>query len=102
MNILFVCSKNKWRSRTAESIFKNNGTHQIKSAGTAASARIRINQKLLNWADKIYVMEDLHKKRILADFDIQAPITVLEIPDIYPYMDEELISILEDSVIDLF
>jgi len=53
MKILFVCSRNKWRSRTAETIFKNNGLHQIKSAGTEKSARIRITQNMINWAEKL-------------------------------------------------
>ncbi len=62
MRILFVCSRNKWRSRTAETIFKNNGMHEIRSAGTENSAKIRISQNMINWADKIYVMESKHQK----------------------------------------
>ena len=65
MNILFICSKNKWRSRTAETIFKNNGQHVVRSAGTEASARIRVSQKDINWADKIYVMELKHEFKIV-------------------------------------
>ena len=53
MNILFVCSRNKWRSRTAEEIFKNNGVHPVKSAGTENSARIRVSENFLVWADII-------------------------------------------------
>ena len=34
-NILFVCSMNKWRSPTAEAIFRNSSTHNVRSAGTA-------------------------------------------------------------------
>ena len=98
MNILFVCSRNKWRSRTAEAIFKNNSTHQIKSAGTANSARIRLSQKLVNWADTIYVMETKHKKILLDKFFIDSSnnkIEVLDIPDEYQYMDDDLIDILK-------
>ncbi|NII84084.1 hypothetical protein [Pedobacter sp. SG918] len=43
MNILFVCSRNKWRSATAENIYKNHPDHQVRSAGTAPSARIKIS-----------------------------------------------------------
>ena len=46
-------------------------------------------------------MEDTHKQRITADFgDLLADKTVivLDIPDEYPYMDEELITELRDSV----
>lgn len=104
MNYLFVCSRNKWRSRTAEEMFKNNGQHPVKSAGTAASARIKINQKLIDWADIIFVMETRHKKIILQQFSVQdqQPIIILDIPDDYQFMDEELIDILEVTLSDYF
>jgi protein-tyrosine phosphatase len=102
MNFLFVCSRNKWRSRTAETIFKNNGQHIIKSAGTASSARIKVNRSLLEWADTIFVMERKHQKQIIAlagDLDgLSNKINILHIPDEYQYMDEELIEILQASI----
>ncbi len=105
MKILFVCSRNKWRSRTAETIFKNNGLHQIKSAGTEKSARIRITQNMINWADTIFVMESKHKKRIQDNFEIDLEhknLEVLDIPDEYQYMDDELVEILEIKVRNVF
>jgi len=105
MKILFVCSRNKWRSRTAETIFKNNGHHNIRSAGTEHSARIQINQNMINWADLIFVMEETHKKRILKKFEIDNNIQsleVLDIPDDYKYMDKDLIEILELKLEDIF
>ncbi len=101
MNLLFVCSRNKWRSRTAETIFRDHQDHQIKSAGTAPAARIKVSAKLLAWADIIFAMEKKHKQRMLARFPEVADardIIVLDIPDEYPYMDAELIEILEVSV----
>lgn len=105
MNFLFVCSRNKWRSRTAETIFKDNGHHQVKSAGTANSAKIKVNEQLLKWADLIWVMEQKHKKQLLKWDSIQElkeKIIVLDIPDEYPYMDKDLIEILEASVGEYF
>jgi len=105
VNILFLCSRNKWRSRTAESIFKNNNLHQVKSAGTEPSAQIRVNQKLLDWADLIFVMEKKHRIRIKKKFNIKHKkenIINLEIPDDYQYMDPELIEILEASLAPYF
>lgn len=105
MKILFLCSRNKWRSRTAETIFKNNGTHQIKSAGTEKSAKIRLNQKLINWADLILVMEPKHKSRLLDKFDFdesEQELEVLDIPDDYEYMDDDLVEILKIKLADLF
>lgn len=101
MNILFVCSRNKWRSATAETIFKNHPNHQIKSAGTANSARIKLNNKHIIWADLIFVMEKMHKQRITENFSediVNKKIIVLDIPDDYQYMDEELIEELETKV----
>ena len=101
MNLLFICSRNKWRSRTAETIFKNNMIHHVKSAGTDDGAMVRINEKNLDWADIIFVMEDKHKQRIKEKFNtasIIKKIVVLEIPDDYQYMDLELIDIIKTSV----
>ena len=98
MNILFVCSRNQWRSRTAETIFRNNGQHQVRSAGTAATARIRLSQTLLDWANVIVVMEDHHKKRIQQAFQMKdQDLLVLDIPDDYGYMNEELIDLLREG-----
>ena len=101
MNILFVCSKKKWRSRTAETIFKNNQKHNVKSAGTENEARIKVTEKLISWADLIFVMEKKHKERLRDKFESQIDdkqIVTLDIKDDYKYMDTELIEILETSV----
>jgi len=105
MNILFVCSRNKWRSRTAEEIFKNNGVHPIKSAGTENTARIRVSENVLAWADIIYVMEQKHKNRIQEKYnrqEIMDKIEVLDIPDDYRFMDADLIEILKMHLGHLF
>ncbi len=101
MKVLFVCSRNKWRSRTAETIFKDSATLQVQSAGTAASARIRLTDKQLLWADLIFVMENKHRQHISQKFPHAFDadkIIVLDIPDEYPYMDEELIAMLQTTV----
>jgi len=101
VNILFVCSRNKWRSRTAETIFKNNQKHDVKSAGTENEARIKVTEKLINWADLIFVMEKKHKTRLKDKFGLlldSKEIITLDIQDDYKYMDPELIEILKTSV----
>ncbi|WP_017931039.1 low molecular weight protein tyrosine phosphatase family protein [Robiginitomaculum antarcticum] len=101
INILFVCSKNQWRSPTAERIFaKQPGIH-VRSAGTSSSARRKISASDIEWADIILVMEDKHKARITFGFRDAARhthIDVLDIPDDYPFMDENLIEILRAKV----
>jgi predicted protein tyrosine phosphatase len=101
MNVLFVCSRNKWRSRTAETIFKADQNHRVKSAGTENDARIKLTGKLITWADLIFAMEKRHKQRIREKFDHVLDgkkIIVLDIEDNYNYMDEELIATLRASV----
>jgi predicted protein tyrosine phosphatase len=101
MNILFVCSRNKWRSYTAETIFKNSQEHEVRSAGTENDARIRVTEKLILWADLIFVMEKRHRERLKDKFVTsihEKEIIVLDIPDDYQYMDPELIEILKTSV----
>ncbi|KQN34663.1 protein tyrosine phosphatase [Pedobacter sp. Leaf41] len=103
MNILFVCSRNKWRSATAETIFKNHSQHQICSAGTAPSARIKLNLGHILWADLIFVMEKKHKQRIAKKFNdeiVNKRIIILDIPDDYQYMDESLIEELQTKTKD--
>ncbi len=101
MNILFVCSKNKWRSRTAETIFKDTLNHNVKSAGTDEGARVKLTGKHLLWADLIFVMENKHrqiiKQKFHSSFDADK-IIVLDIPDEYQYMDEELILSLKTAM----
>ncbi len=101
MNILFVCSRNKRRSLTAETIYKNSALYTVRSAGTEPSARIKLTAKLIDWADVIFVMEKNHKRRMSDNFHAalsEKIIVVLDIPDDFQYMDEELIEILETSV----
>jgi predicted protein tyrosine phosphatase len=100
-NLLFICSKNQWRSPTAEQIFKKHSKLNVRSAGTSASARKKINAKDVEWASTIFVMEDKHKSRLKSEFITLLTYTnihVLDIPDIYQYMDDELIDILDQSV----
>lgn len=101
MNLLFICSKNQWRSPTAEAIFKNDPLHQARSAGTSPNARIKVSEKLLNWADIIFVMEKKHKQLLnekFADALTHKTIIILNIPDEYQYMDDELIENIQISV----
>lgn len=101
MNLLFVCSRNKWRSRTAETIFKDQQLHQVRSAGTSSDARIKVNEKLITWADLIFVMEKRHKQMLQEKFKeslSKKAIIVLNIEDNYQYMDEELIGTLRAGV----
>lgn len=100
-NLLFVCSRNQWRSRTAEALFRNDARFRVKSAGTAASARVRVNADHLAWADVIIVMEDKHREILVDRFGfalIGKTLTVLDIEDEYAYMDPALVEMLHAEV----
>ncbi|MES2592755.1 MAG: protein tyrosine phosphatase [Bacteroidota bacterium] len=101
MNILFVCSRNQWRSPTAEEIYKNRSDIDVRSAGTSASARIKLTAKNIAWADLIFVMEKKHKQRMLENFAFEMEtkqIIILDIPDEYQFMDQELIDDIQMKV----
>ena len=93
MNILFLCTANRNRSKTAEVyLSKIYPSHDIRSAGLSIKLCAKENTTLatiemLEWADKIFVMEDMHIERIHKD-----------IPDIYIYMQKELVELLLDRV----
>ena len=100
-NVLFICSRNQWRSPTAETVWRKHPEISVRSAGTSPNARKTVGPADVRWADVIIVMEQKHKNRIVAEFTRlldHKPIHVLEIPDEYKYMDPELVEILEDSV----
>jgi predicted protein tyrosine phosphatase len=102
-NLLFICSKNQWRSPTAELLFKNHPLHLARSAGTSDKARIRISQKMIDWADIIFVMERKHQNIIKKRFHLAVkPLIVLDIEDNYRFGDAELIEILTISLAEYF
>jgi len=101
LNLLFVCSRNQWRSPTAEKVWSKHPKLNVRSAGTSPRARKTITPKDVQWADIIFVMEKKHKNRVVAEFTRMVdhkPIHVLDIPDEYKYMDDELIELVNLSV----
>ncbi|WP_229251177.1 protein tyrosine phosphatase [Emticicia sp. BO119] len=71
-------------------------------SGTEPSARIRLTEKLLQWADIVFVMEKKHKQRIqqkFTDLVNEKETVVRNIPDEYQFMDEELVSSLKMAVL---
>jgi predicted protein tyrosine phosphatase len=96
-NFLFICSKNQWRSPTAELLFKNHLLHQARSAGTSEKARVRVNERLIAWADIIFSMEQRHKdilKKQYAHLLKDKVVIVLDIEDHYRFNDPELVNML--------
>ena len=106
MKILFVCSANKHRSKTAEAYFsKSIPDMEFDSAGTNHTVcdkegTVKLEEKHLEWADKVVVMEAHHQNLINrhTKFRYQDKISALHIPDEYEYMDSELIATLEEKM----
>lgn len=100
LNVLFVCSKNQWRSPTAEAIYRRDERLSVRSRGMAKAAVQTIRSDDVAWADVILVMEDKHRQRILADFSGESkfkPLHVLDIPDDYQFMDDELVELIRSA-----
>lgn len=99
--LLFVCSRNQWRSPTAEAVYQNDPRVEVGSAGVSSSARRRVTEKLLRWADLVLVMEHEHKRRIREQFPAlvhELRIEVLDITDDYAFMNAELVTLIRERV----
>lgn len=95
--LLFICSRNKLRSPTAEEIFRDYPGTETDSAGLADDAEMPLSAEQIEWADVILVMEKVHRSRLNQKFPSELAgkrIGVLTIPDKYGYMDEGLIRLL--------
>ncbi len=106
-NILFVCSGNKDRSPTAEKIFKKDPRFIVRSAGINENARHILTERMLMWADYIFVMTKLHRRQILSKFHkldkgIDNKIKCLGIPDRYDYMDQKLVNLIKVKIHSFF
>lgn len=101
-HLLFICSGNLDRSPTAEGLFKNSGKYEAKSAGIHSDAKVRVSQKLIGWADMIFVMsekEDGHITYLKNGFDLQGkPVYDLDISDMYDRDEPELITLLRQKL----
>ncbi len=97
-NLLFVCSRNKLRSPTAEVIFRGRPGIETDSAGLSPDAEVPLSPDQIAWADLILVMEKVHRARLKRKFGKHLAgkrVVVLDIPDKFPFMDDDLVRLLE-------
>jgi predicted protein tyrosine phosphatase len=100
-NLLFICSRNRLRSPTAEQVFATRKGVETDSAGLAPDAATPLSGEQLEWATHIFVMEKVHKTKILKQFAgyvHDKKIICLNILDDYDYMDPALMQLLEARV----
>ncbi len=98
-HILFVCTANRDRGRTAEDLYQRDPRYQVLSAGTAPFATVPITRELLLWANRIFVMnerEDRHRTAIKMRFPgIDRDIVDLNVADRWSRGDPELVALIE-------
>jgi predicted protein tyrosine phosphatase len=106
MNILFLCTSNLNRSKTCEVYFREHmSAHDYQSGGLSYKNCERFNTRictheLLEWADIIFVFEQMHIERIKVhhgDVEMLNKIVNLNIDDIYQYYDVKFIELIEDN-----
>ena len=100
-HVLFICSQNRLRSPTAEHIFADWPGVATTSAGLNNDAENPVTPELLEWADIIFVMESVHRRKLASKFRPHLRnkrIICLEIPDDHDFMQPELIEILKARV----
>lgn len=105
MRVLFLCSKNRLRSPTAEHIFADAPGLETDSAGLNRDADVRLSDEQIEWADLIVAMEQTHRTKLTRNYSSTLRgkrIIVLGIPDNYDFMDEDLISLLKKKCASLF
>ena len=75
--------------------------HNARSAGTSDKARVKVNVKMIAWADVIFVMERKHRqilKQLFPQDLNNKPLVILDIEDNYQFNDPELVVILKASL----
>jgi predicted protein tyrosine phosphatase len=101
MKVLFICNQNENRSKTAEELF--NAQFETMSAGLYNGKPV--DEKQIEWADTIIVMEELQRRELSKRFPkqyLKKQILCLGIPDIYFYNQPELIEVLKEKMSKLF
>ena len=101
LRVLFICSRNRKRSPTAEAVFSGYAGLDIASAGLAPDAEEVVTPETLGWAELIFVMEKVHRTRLQRRFGPHlrhARLVCLDIKDDYEFMDAGLVSQLKARV----
>lgn len=94
---LFICSANKLRSPTAESVFADWPDIETDSAGLNHDADVSLSPEQLAWADIIFVMEKAQRTKLskrFRKFLNGKRVVCLDIPDNYKFMEPRLVDLL--------
>jgi predicted protein tyrosine phosphatase len=61
-----VCTANIDRSKTAEDLYEGDHRFEVKSCGVAPFAQVVVTRELLDWADRIFVMNETEDHHVTA------------------------------------
>jgi predicted protein tyrosine phosphatase len=99
--VLFICSRNRLRSPTAEEVFSAVPGVETDSAGLAPDAECTLSAEQVEWAEIIFVMERAHRAKLKQRFSQllrEKKVICLDIPDNYEFMQPALIALLTRKV----
>lgn len=98
--VLFLCSRNRLRSPTAEQVFADWPGIEVASAGLSPDADEPCTAELVAWADLIFVMEKSHRRKLARGFGrhVTARVICLDIPDDHDFMAPALVTLLRARV----
>ena len=99
--VLFICRLNRHRSATAERIFCKRADLDVRSAGTADDALVRVDARMLEWADLIFTMDEGQRTSLERAFPAHPSLeqlVCLDIPDEFTFLDPTLVRMLEQKV----
>ena len=100
--VLCVCSAGLLRSPTTAKVLGEKYGFNTRAVGLdTGHALIPIDEVLLSWADEVVCMDNRQQDRIFDLFETHkiasTPVTVLNIPDNFAYMDDVLVTLIETN-----
>jgi predicted protein tyrosine phosphatase len=99
--VLFICRLNRCRSATAERLFSKRADLDVRSAGTSDDAMVRVNLRMLDWADVIFTMDDDQRRwleRAYPGHPAIGRLVCLDIADLYDFLEPALVTLLHERV----
>jgi predicted protein tyrosine phosphatase len=96
--ILFLCTANVDRSPTAADLYAGDPRYEVRSAGLAPFARVPVDRELLNWADRVFVMDEKregHRTLLRVRFpDVSRQVVDLDVEDLWRRGHPQLVRLL--------
>ena len=92
--VLFVCTRNRVRSLTAEQLYRARPDLEVRSAGISECASVPLTEQLLDWADEVFVFSKRQCAIVQQRFGDTASarrMVCLDLPDRFDYKSPKLV-----------